>query len=185
VTVAGETPSLHLSMSSTESRPAVPATVNVERPSGIGRMSGMSHGRVPPLTAARSQGWADAAWSLDWLRGEARRLGWAEVATRNGDATVTELRPVTPEHARPRSLSNAVGLGQQPLHTDGAHLRRPPDIVAPFAELVLALRSSMDMSREWLQPGRGWTDEEWAAVESRLMARGLLDDTGAVTAAGR
>jgi hypothetical protein len=50
---------------------------------------------------------------------------------------------------------------------------------------VLALRSSMDMSREWLQPARGWTDDEWAAAESRLMARGLLDDAGTVTAAGR
>ncbi len=50
---------------------------------------------------------------------------------------------------------------------------------------VLALRSAMDMSREWLQPARGWTDDEWAAAESRLVARGLLEDAGTTTTAGR
>jgi hypothetical protein len=50
---------------------------------------------------------------------------------------------------------------------------------------VLALRSAMDMSREWLQPARGWTDDQWTAAEARLAARGLLDDSGTVTATGQ
>jgi hypothetical protein len=50
---------------------------------------------------------------------------------------------------------------------------------------VLALRSAMDMSRDWLQPARGWTDEEWDAAQARLVSRGVLDETGTVTTAGR
>jgi hypothetical protein len=40
----------------------------------------------------------------------------------------------------------------------------------------LVLRASIDLRREDLQPYRGWTDEEWAAAEERLAARGALGD---------
>jgi hypothetical protein len=50
---------------------------------------------------------------------------------------------------------------------------------------VLVLRCEMDLSREYVQPARGWTDEEWAATQARLVERGLLDTAGAVTQAGR
>ncbi|WP_319463182.1 SCO6745 family protein [Micromonospora sp. RTP1Z1] len=39
---------------------------------------------------------------------------------------------------------------------------------------VLAWRCRVDQSREFHQPARGWTDEEWAAAEERLVARGWL-----------
>jgi hypothetical protein len=39
--------------------------------------------------------------------------------------------------------------------------------------------------RETLQSNRKWSDEEWAAAEDRLRARGLLDASGALTDAGR
>jgi hypothetical protein len=42
-------------------------------------------------------------------------------------------------------------------------------------------RTSLDMSREVLQPARGWTDEEWAEAELRLKARGWLDIEGRAT----
>lgn len=48
---------------------------------------------------------------------------------RRGDPSVSVLRPTEPGVAHPRSLSAQYGLGQQPLHTDGAHLPDPPDIV--------------------------------------------------------
>jgi hypothetical protein len=35
-----------------------------------------------------------------------------------------------------------------------------------------------------LQPNRGWTDDEWAAARDRLVARGLLDESGRLTPAG-
>lgn len=41
------------------------------------------------------------------------------------------------------------------------------------------------MPREAIQPHRGWNDEEWAAAEERMRARGWLDASGALTEAGR
>src|SRR6185437_9502115 len=40
-------------------------------------------------------------------------------------------------------------------------------------------------SREALQPHRGWNDEEWEATHLRLLSRGLLDETGTLTPAGK
>jgi hypothetical protein len=50
---------------------------------------------------------------------------------------------------------------------------------------VLVLRCGLDMSREIMQPIRGWTDEQWDAAAERLAGRGLLDGDGTITAAGR
>jgi hypothetical protein len=36
-----------------------------------------------------------------------------------------------------------------------------------------------------LQQSRGWTDDEWSAARQDLVGRGLLDDTGQLTDAGR
>jgi hypothetical protein len=47
------------------------------------------------------------------------------------------------------------------------------------------LRCAIDLSRETLQPIRGWTDDEWADAQARLTGRGLLTGDGAVTGAGR
>lgn len=83
---------------------------------------------------ARKYGWAIHAGSLEEVRAKARRLGWQEVSTRRGDRPVAELRPTAPEHAHARSLSATYGLGAQPLHTDGAHLLEPPDLVVLCAD---------------------------------------------------
>jgi hypothetical protein len=40
----------------------------------------------------------------------------------------------------------------------------------------------MDLSREVLQPARGWTDEEWEEAVLRLKTRGWLDIDGQATA---
>ncbi len=42
---------------------------------------------------------------------------------------MSKLHPVTERAAHPNSLSAVYGLGQQPLHTDGAHLQVPPDVL--------------------------------------------------------
>jgi hypothetical protein len=49
---------------------------------------------------------------------------------------------------------------------------------------ILAWRSGLDLSRDVLQQGRGWTDEQWAAAQARLAERGWLDERGRGTAAG-
>lgn len=49
------------------------------------------------------------------------------VPTRRGGPTIGILEPRAADDAHPMSLSAKHGLGPFPLHTDGAHLRRPPD----------------------------------------------------------
>jgi len=49
---------------------------------------------------------------------------------------------------------------------------------------TMVLRAGHDLSRESLQPNRGWTDEEWAASVEALTARGLLGADGRITPAG-
>lgn len=79
------------------------------------------------VSTARTVGWAVGSLALGPLRYRAQSGGWQEIATRKGDNPVSVLRPTTAEDAHPRSLSATHGLGEQPLHTDGAHLREPPD----------------------------------------------------------
>src|SRR6266536_2659878 len=49
---------------------------------------------------------------------------------------------------------------------------------------VLTLRAGHDLSREVLQPARGWSDEQWEAATRRLVNRGWLAQDGRITAAG-
>src|SRR3546814_10809010 len=74
--------------------------------------------------------WVSFPGTLEDVIDRARRLGWEAVSMRDGDPPVSELRPVPADRARPNSLSSRTGLGAQPLHTDGAHLERPPDVIA-------------------------------------------------------
>ncbi|MEV0006303.1 hypothetical protein AB0H28_29035 [Micromonospora sp. NPDC050980] len=47
---------------------------------------------------------------------------------------------------------------------------------------VVAWRCRADQFREFHQPARGWTDEEWSAAEDRLVGRGWLTDGRSPTA---
>lgn len=67
--------------------------------------------------------------SLNWIEFATREIGWRSIENRPGVGPIDELTPRTRSAARPGSLSAKVGLDQQPLHTDGAHLVRPPDVV--------------------------------------------------------
>lgn len=83
---------------------------------------------------AMSAGWATGPGDLSSVQFTAGVLGWTEVPTRRGEQAITELTPSEGENAKPRSLSAVYGLGQLPLHTDGAHLERPPDFVVLISE---------------------------------------------------
>ncbi|HEX9042801.1 MAG TPA: hypothetical protein VF838_17595 [Trebonia sp.] len=50
---------------------------------------------------------------------------------------------------------------------------------------AVVLRCAKDISRDLLQPVRGWTDEQWSAAAARLAERGWIGEDGTVTAAGR
>lgn len=65
---------------------------------------------------------------------EARLCGWIPVATRDGDQEASVLRPRDKGQAHPHSISAVHGLGEQPLHVDGSHMFRPPDVVVLVSE---------------------------------------------------
>ena len=50
---------------------------------------------------------------------------------------------------------------------------------------AVVLRCAKDISRDLMQPVRGWTDEQWGAAGDRLVERGWVGEDGALTAAGR
>ena len=51
--------------------------------------------------------------------------------------------------------------------------------------VVLRCAKDTDISRDLMQPVRGWSDEQWDAAAARLAERGLTGEDGAMTAAGR
>jgi hypothetical protein len=51
--------------------------------------------------------------------------------------------------------------------------------------VVLRCAKDTDISRDLMQPVRGWTDEQWDAAAAALAERGLTGEDGAMTAAGR
>ena len=50
---------------------------------------------------------------------------------------------------------------------------------------TMVLRTGIDLDRAMLQPARGWTDEEWDAVQRDLVLRGLMSADGVATITGR
>ncbi len=83
---------------------------------------------------AATEGWASAATDYARLRFAAQQLGWKPIEIRRRDGGVTDLAPTAPEHAHSASHSARTGTRAQPLHTDGAHLRHPPQWVLLHAE---------------------------------------------------
>jgi hypothetical protein len=51
--------------------------------------------------------------------------------------------------------------------------------------VVLRCAKDPDVSRDMMQPVRGWSDEQWDAAAARLAERGLTGEDGAMTAVGR
>ena len=86
------------------------------------------------LSESRTTGWAAAQGRLDQVQLDATMLGWTAVPVRRGGPAVATLRPLDRADAAPNSLSARYGKGAQPLHSDGAHLPKPPDIVVLTCE---------------------------------------------------
>lgn len=99
----------------------------------------MSSMLEPLLAGALRDGWASSSGTLEQIRSSASLLGWSEVTFRRADPPVTSLRPVDAGEAKSNSLSSRYGRGAQPLHTDGAHLLEPPDLVLLAAETTSAI----------------------------------------------
>lgn len=103
--------------------------------------------------------WAVAEGTFSELTMAARQLKWKEVSVRSGEPTHAALKPRTRAEANPLSLSATYGLDAQPLHTDGAHLSRPPDLVALVAEEV-----NTTPTRLWAVKGPDHADVPWPAL---------------------
>jgi hypothetical protein len=50
---------------------------------------------------------------------------------------------------------------------------------------AVVLRCAKDLSRDLMQPVRGWTDEQWEAAAARLTERGWIGEDATMTEAGR
>ena len=50
---------------------------------------------------------------------------------------------------------------------------------------AVVLRCAKDISRDLMQPVRGWTDEQWGDAGARLVERGWVGEDGMLTAGGR
>jgi hypothetical protein len=86
------------------------------------------------LSSAVTSGWSAGVGDLEGVTAQARQLKLEPIANRRGEPPVSRLRPTTEEEAKPHSLSAQVGLGAQPLHTDGAHQESPPDFLVFVSE---------------------------------------------------
>ena len=75
-----------------------------------------------------SKGWSRQSGTLEEVRVAALRDG-SLYPTPGRRSSERVLRPYTSEKAPKHSLSAVYGLGEQPLHSDRAHLRLPPDVV--------------------------------------------------------
>jgi hypothetical protein len=116
---------------------------------------------------AQKQGWASGPGDIGTIRQQAASLGLVEVPTRRGDTAVSVLRPTDANAAHPKSLSAVYGLGQQPLHTDGAHLPDPPDLT-----VLISQRPSATPTRLWKANGPGRSGQP--AIPSNALNHGMF-----------
>lgn len=80
-----------------------------------------------------SQGFAVREGNLHGLNFDSiRQRKWKPAKQKSG-ALVTAIRPMDKKQAPARTLSAVHGLDAQPLHTDGAHLRKMPDVIVLYA----------------------------------------------------
>lgn len=77
-----------------------------------------------------NEGWATREGDLTKLSFDLHgHDGWDIVASRVGGPLVDTLTPTSADEAPKKSLSAKYGLGEQPLHTDGAHQQERPGII--------------------------------------------------------
>lgn len=114
---------------------------------------------------ARRDGWCRVTASIDDVRSAGRRHGWSKISNRRGSPSVSILRPVSQDDAESQSLSATYGLNAQPLHTDGAHHRNPPELI------VLCTRRPNSVPTLLR---RYWSDEGGRRIEPRHLRDGIF-----------
>ncbi|PRY69504.1 hypothetical protein B0I08_102179 [Glaciihabitans tibetensis] len=89
------------------------------------------------LREVSQSGWATTSGTIEEVS-RAASLSGLRSAILSGGKHHRVLVPHTTTEAPPRSLSAVYGLEAQPLHTDGAHLPEPPDLVILHSDSVSA-----------------------------------------------
>lgn len=93
--------------------------------------------KLPDYVAeARSNGWSVAEGDIESALRAVTAAGCVVVPTRPGHGPVGVLEAVAPSEAHAHSLSAQYGRGALPLHTDGAHLAIPPNLVMLSADTM-------------------------------------------------
>ncbi len=69
-------------------------------------------------------------------------------------------------------------------HRGDGHVLAATNAGLSGLETTLTHIGSGAVTRETMQPNRGWTDEDWAAAETRLTERGILTSDGLLTGTG-
>jgi len=144
-----------------------------QRASPEATLEARSAGAVEALTRLTAHLNADSvARAADLLTEAADRLDHAgrPLGAANADLPV-------PEEPLPRLWQAATTLRE---HRGDGHVLALRKAGLSGCE-VLAFRAAHDLDRDFLQPNRGWTDEEWAAATQRLIEGGWLDETAVPT----
>jgi hypothetical protein len=157
-------------------RRAIPDAWSFATPTAVldARWAGVS-ATLGPLAGALTDGSRERASSLleravDGLNCDGRALAASNAALALPDdelAAVWQLVTTLREHRGDGHVAALVGAGLTGL------------------EAHLTLVGAGTITREVLQPARGFTDDEWSAAAAALADRGLLEGDGALTAAGR
>lgn len=106
----------------------------------------------------RSHGFAVRGGDLHSLNYASIRQGMWKPASQKAGAVITKLRPMNQEQAPSRTLSAVHGLNAQPLHTDGAHLRKMPDVI------ILSASSPSPTGTTIWKLGREYPSALWNGV---------------------
>jgi hypothetical protein len=180
--------------------PVVTATFYNFRPSMVERAIPDAWSYATPVQVL------DARWSaMDIARWSAMDIALARVlgsaVTSTGVARAAELGRAAVEsgdfNGRALGLANAALAPPEAPHValwqalaairehrgDGHVMSLVANGLGPCEALVLQAATGRSPA-EGLKANRGWSDEEWIAATEALLARGWLDETGAVTAAG-
>jgi hypothetical protein len=132
---------------------------------------------------------ARLAAAADVLRGQPIPASLPELLWQAIEACRFDGRPLAAAWARqprPEDPAAATWLGATILreHRGDGH------VIAAVSHGLRGLDASLThvatgaITREMVQPSRGWTDEDWLTSRRRLQARGLLDRDGRLTKTG-
>lgn len=145
---------------------------------------------VDKLLAARLAGVDLALWEIfgpdlrgEQLRKAARLAGRAAASAQSAGRPLAAANAGLPEPVEPH-LALWQALTTLREHRGDGHVTTLVGYeVGPCEALVLAVATGRG-TKDVFRFARGWTEDEWNAAVASLTARGWLDPSGAITAAG-